>query len=51
MLGIGFIFFYINPVTKISPKTNLLIFEGVSLVIGFRSPIVKVVGLGPRDRR
>lgn len=38
MLGIGFIFFYINPVTKISPKTNLLIFEGVSLalILGWR---------------
>lgn len=35
MLGVGFIFFYINPVTHISPKTNLLIFEGISLVIVF----------------
>jgi exopolysaccharide biosynthesis polyprenyl glycosylphosphotransferase len=37
-LGIGFIFFYISPVTHITPKTNLLIFEGVSfiLVLGWR---------------
>jgi exopolysaccharide biosynthesis polyprenyl glycosylphosphotransferase len=31
MLGIGFAFFYISPVTNIAPKTNLLIFEGISL--------------------
>ncbi len=37
-LGIGFIFFYISPVTHITPKTNLLIFEGVSfaLILGWR---------------
>ncbi len=33
MLGIGFAFFYINPQLNISPKTNLVIFEGLSLVI------------------
>ncbi len=33
MLGIGFIFFYIVPRLHITPKTNLVIFEGVSLVL------------------
>lgn len=32
-LGIGFIFFYISPVTNIAPKTNLLIFEGISFAL------------------
>jgi len=32
-LAIGFIFFYIVPITHISPKTNLLIFEGISFII------------------
>jgi exopolysaccharide biosynthesis polyprenyl glycosylphosphotransferase len=38
MLGLGFAYFYINPVTAIAPKTNLLIFEAVSLalVLGLR---------------
>lgn len=38
MLAIGFTFFYIDPVTKITPKTNLIIFEGISLVfiLGWR---------------
>lgn len=37
-LGIGFVFFYINSTTNITPKTNLLIFEGLSfaLVLGWR---------------
>jgi exopolysaccharide biosynthesis polyprenyl glycosylphosphotransferase len=37
-LGIGFIFFYINPTTSITPKTNLLIFEGISfaIILGWR---------------
>lgn len=37
-LGIGFIFFYINGTTNITPKTNLLIFEGISfaLILGWR---------------
>ncbi len=33
MLGIGFAFFYLNPITAIAPKSNLLIFLGISLVI------------------
>jgi exopolysaccharide biosynthesis polyprenyl glycosylphosphotransferase len=33
MLGVGFIFFYLSPITNISPKTNLLIFTGISLCI------------------
>ena len=33
MLGIGFIFFYIDPTNSISPKTHLAIFEGMSLVL------------------
>ncbi len=38
MLAIGFIYFYINPITRISPKTNLIIFEAISLllILGFR---------------
>lgn len=32
-LAIGFIFFYINPVTHITPKTNLLIFEALSFAL------------------
>ena len=38
MLGIGFIFFYINPTTRISPKSNLIIFETISLllILGWR---------------
>ena len=37
-LGIGFIFFYINPLTRITPKSNLLIFEALSFIciFGFR---------------
>jgi len=33
MLGVGFAFFYIDPVTSVSPKTNLVIFEGISLAL------------------
>jgi exopolysaccharide biosynthesis polyprenyl glycosylphosphotransferase len=38
MLGIGFIFFYVTPIASIAPKTNLLVFEGISLafVLGWR---------------
>lgn len=38
MLAVGFIYFYINPTTRISPKTNLVIFETISLllILGFR---------------
>jgi exopolysaccharide biosynthesis polyprenyl glycosylphosphotransferase len=38
MLGVGFIFFYINPITRISPKSNLIIFESISLllILGWR---------------
>lgn len=38
MLAIGFIYFYINPQTRITPKLNLVIFEYLSLVfvLGFR---------------
>jgi lipopolysaccharide/colanic/teichoic acid biosynthesis glycosyltransferase len=32
-LGIGFIFFYVNPFTLITPKTNLFVFEILSLII------------------
>ena len=32
MLVIGFVFFYINPVSRISPKSNLIIFETLSLI-------------------
>ncbi len=37
-LGVGFVFFYINSTTNITPKTNLLIFEGISLafILGWR---------------
>lgn len=33
MLGIGFAFFYIDPVTSVTPKTNLVFFEAVSLAL------------------
>jgi len=38
MLAIGFIFFYIDPTTKVTPKTHLVIFEAISLalVLGWR---------------
>ncbi len=38
MLAVGFIYFYINPQTRITPKLNLIIFEYLSLVLvlGFR---------------
>ncbi len=38
MLGIGFIFFYIDPTTQITPKMNLVIFELISLllILGWR---------------
>lgn len=32
MLAIGFIYFYVNPITRITPKLNLVIFETASLV-------------------
>ncbi len=33
MLAVGFVFFYLNPITAIAPKTNLLLFIGFSLLI------------------
>jgi exopolysaccharide biosynthesis polyprenyl glycosylphosphotransferase len=33
MLGIGFAFFYLNPITAIAPKSNLLLFLSLSLII------------------
>ena len=33
MLAVGFIFFYIDPTTKVTPKTNLVVFELISLVL------------------
>lgn len=38
MLAVGFIYFYINPATRIAPKFNLITFEVISLVLilGFR---------------
>lgn len=38
MLAVGFIYFYINPQTRITPKLNLVIFEYLSLffVLSFR---------------
>lgn len=34
-LAIGFIYFYINPLTRITPKSNLIIFELYSLLLVF----------------
>lgn len=38
MLTVGFIYFYIDPITRITPKWNLLLFEFLSLllILGFR---------------
>jgi lipopolysaccharide/colanic/teichoic acid biosynthesis glycosyltransferase len=33
MLAVGFIFFYIKPITSVTPKTHLVIFEGISLIL------------------
>lgn len=33
MLGAGFAFFYLNPTTRVNPKLNLVIFEGISLFL------------------
>lgn len=33
MLIVGIIFFYLNPITAIAPKSNLVIFIGISLLI------------------
>lgn len=44
MLVIGIIFFYLNPITAIAPKSNLVIFIGISLfiILGFRRLIYSV---------